>query len=117
MVRTGHLLQWGTRRMTRAWHVTERYRPALGVPGAGAVEVHCTALGVPGAVRPSPCWGWAAAAALVALTGVSHPCGVYCLGPPWRARAKSIQKFRILQAILLYVYIQYFHKRKNQKHL
>ena len=43
--------------------------------------------------------------------------GVYCLGPPWRAQTKSIQKFRILQAILLYVYIQYFHKRKNQKYL
>ena len=47
MVRTGHLFQWGTRRMARAWHVTGRYRTALGVPGAGAVEVHCTALGVP----------------------------------------------------------------------
>jgi hypothetical protein len=71
--------------LARDWEV---HGTALGVPGTGAVEVHCTALGVP--IR-----------------------GVYCLGPPWRARAKSIQKFRILQVILLYVYIQFFHKREN----
>jgi len=36
--------------------------------------------GSAGAVRPSPCWGWATTAALVALTGVSHP---------WRALPRS----------------------------